>query len=387
MAAENQEVNMSYGFALRGDRQVERGLDSIMERFIRTGSIAEASALAVEKFGRVFEVGLPVALGAAALGMAIEGLYNVGEEAIKTQEKIAKLTSIPISDLDISGLDENLSQIGDEMEAIGTDHGKKYGQSFVEAVGEGIQKLSYNSIAFAFNNTPDLFKNLPTSQWLLNAVGIGGTNSLPSYDQSVGNTSSLSNRARGDMAAIDAKNAQGINRLSRNEMVSLVESQEDKPNSYQSKNLIAHMKLTNAQRNVHEDDAAYNTAADSYTKYQTSIAGGGDLTQDEIKEGVRLQKLLNETHRQLIEDTIAQDQASREASNITKEMNGFHKGDVVASRGHKIGGGGGIYSPNAPAMPSATNELKSFSDSVRKGTEALDSVFGNALSSFSTPTF
>lgn len=386
---DNQEVNFEYGFALRGDRQVERGLDSIMQRFIRTGSLAETSALAVEKFGRIFEVGLPIALGAAGLGLAVEGIYNVGEEAIKTQEKISKMLSIPVSDMDVSSIESNLSQIGDELEDIGTEHGKKYGEGFLQSVEVGFNKIRYNAGAGLANNIPGGREFLNGISFLTGNGTPWSTNN-PSYDQAVGNTGALSRRARESMAAIDEKNQSGIDRLSRNEMVSLVASQQEKPDTWQSKSALAHMRLTNADTNVKEDEKAYGKASDAYSNFQSSIAGGGDLTQDQIQEGTRLQKLLNETHRQLIEDTIAQDNAVKESASITHEMNKFRKGDVVASSGRRIGGGGNVYSALHPSGNGAysdigVNHLKDFNDALQSGTSGLKSALPQHP--FATPTF
>lgn len=374
--SENVEVGMDFGFALRGDRQVERGLDSIMERFIRTGSVAEASALAVEKFGRVFEVGLPVALGAVALGMAIEKIYQVGEEAVKTHEKIDKLTSIPLADMDVSGIESNLADIGNELESIGTEHGKKYGESFFQAMTAGAQKLNYNLYAAIANNVPGAAK-------VFNALDLypGLTDHNKSFDEANGDVGKLSNRARQDMNEVDSRNGRSIDRLNQKEMISLVESQQKNPASMVSRNLIAHMKLTNADRNVSDDKKDYNKAANSYSTYQSSIADGHNLTNTEIQNGIRLQKLLNETHTKLIEDTIAQDEAVKEARKITKEANSVASGMTVSR------GGFGVYSSHFSSPPSKGIEgLREFTDAIKEHTESVRSSYSTKWP-FSTPVF
>lgn len=376
MNSEDQSINFTYGFELRGERQVERGLDGIIEKFARTGSFADLAGASLEKFGRIFEVGLPLALGAAALGIGIEKLYEVGEEAIKTREKIDKLTAEPVGDLDISGLEENLSQLGDEMQEMGTEHGKGYAEGFGSAIKEGYTKWFYNNVeAMAWNNAPNFVKDYSPAGMLFKYItGASDNDKLPSYDQVEGNTGKLSDRAREDLSALHERYQKQQARLERREeespagMVAALMDQVQKAaedgDQKKMDDLLAKKSLLEktldpattggklealllksqvAEENRSDSQVEDQKAQQALSKFTASLGDGHEVTQEEMKKGVELEKKANEARRQFNEDKMEANETAKAIADFDREQLRFNKGEVVSSHTHAIGGGGGVW--------------------------------------------
>jgi hypothetical protein len=398
-ATENQEVNFSYGFELRGQRSVERGLDSILERFARTGSVAETAAFALTKFGRVFEVGIPIALGAAAIGMLGEKMYQVGEQAIETREKIDRLTSQPVELMDSAGISSNIDAIANELDEIATGRGKKFGESFLQAMEVGSTKFDWNVDAFVANN-------------------FYGQH-IPGYDEGSGQTQELFNAAKYDQIQLKKQQDDDFQRTKRRDDVNaLLSGVQDvvgpdgvvKGTPLEKSSLIdqrtrkgkfaaADLEQGLADENVTDDNNKIRRLSQQQHDLGASMRGRAE-TADDVRKEQLLDKQIFETKKELYADLQQQHEAQQKITNLTKQDEEFHRGDVVAASGRRLGGGGNVWSSRSssaavlaglgtnhlsagPQNPNAFNPgsinhdvMKDFNDALKDHTQAIQKQNG-----------
>lgn len=107
----DQRVSFEYAFELKGERQVERAMESITKQILAGRSAMDVTAFAIEKLGRVFHVSMGTAVGAAVAGMAIEKFAQLGEKVIETRKLVEELSETPIEFLSPEKAAQNLTKI------------------------------------------------------------------------------------------------------------------------------------------------------------------------------------------------------------------------------------------------------------------------------------
>lgn len=110
MPSEEQSVDLVYGFELRGERQVEHGLDGMVKKMLEANGVAGVLGAGFEKVGKILEVGLPVGLAAAGAGMLIDKFSEASEEAEKIKDKMDEIAAVNWDDSNLKDLNENLSE-------------------------------------------------------------------------------------------------------------------------------------------------------------------------------------------------------------------------------------------------------------------------------------
>lgn len=391
----NQEVNFSYGFELRGERSVERGLDSILQRFIQTGNVADAAGLAVERFGRIFEVGIPVALGAAAIGLGVEKLEKMGEEAVETRRKIDDLSSIPINILDTGDLESNLNSIQELVDKIAPAQGKSYGQQLIDNIGAGISESTQDLGAFIQNHIGDPLAHLITG---------GQSVASQSYEQE-NQLGPLQQDYRDQMSALQTNDIRSNTPAFQHEKIASMEENATTP---QGKFDVLSQKNEFATATLNYDTGQSNATQKQVDSFNQETEGR-DLTSDEMKKGLQLEKMITAAKRLVLEDLATEHETSTAVTAAMRENASFRPDSVIASHGRRIGGGGRVYSaPHAAlhglggssgfesggnhvnaqqdATLKATDYLKGFTEALKEGEATIKAATGGSLNS-STPTF
>ena len=138
------KVETEFSFALKGERQVERALDGLIRRIGSASSGADIATLALEKFARVFRVGLPVALGATAIAVGIEKIYEFGKEANKVADETNNLTFFNFANASPKVLEGRLEEIKAKMKELAPEvsHG------FWETFAKGSKDAFYSGLNF-----------------------------------------------------------------------------------------------------------------------------------------------------------------------------------------------------------------------------------------------
>lgn len=105
-----ETARMIFDLEMRGEQRVERTLDGLVEKMFSAKSATEVAGLAIEKFGRVFEVALPVALIATAAGKIIETLGEMREESSKLVEGMQKIGQVDLNNSSLAELEKTLKE-------------------------------------------------------------------------------------------------------------------------------------------------------------------------------------------------------------------------------------------------------------------------------------
>ena len=154
---ESQEVEFIYNFELRGERQVERGTESMMEKMLRANDGAQILGAGLEKLGKIFEVGLPLGLAAAGVGLLIDKFSEAEEETSKMHEEMEKISEVDFHNASIEDLKDNLKEakkdVDDLNKSSSMSDGWKSLVGFVSGSGGNIgeqaqyalQKATYDS--------------------------------------------------------------------------------------------------------------------------------------------------------------------------------------------------------------------------------------------------
>lgn len=117
MASTDEKVNFVADFELRGERQVERGLESITRAIISAKDASDVAAVAVQKFGRIFEVGVPIAIAASAVGELGKEFLEMTEHAKKAREAIEDISKVNIDNTSIKGIEQDISKMQEMFQA------------------------------------------------------------------------------------------------------------------------------------------------------------------------------------------------------------------------------------------------------------------------------
>lgn len=145
MASTDERVNFIADFELRGERQVERGLETITRSIVSAKNASDVAAVAVQKFGRIFEVGLPVAIAASALGELGKEFLEMTEHANKAHEAIENITKVNLENTSIKGIEQDLSKMEDlfkAQEKRGFLEKLLFGDSSANEIKEKIEDLT-----------------------------------------------------------------------------------------------------------------------------------------------------------------------------------------------------------------------------------------------------
>jgi hypothetical protein len=137
----NEHINFLANFELRGDRQVERGISNITSQLLSAKSAADVAGVALEKFGRIFEVGLGAALGTSIAGIGIAQITEAGKAFEDLADSVTDLTSKPIGNMDLSALDKDLDALQDKIKESGKDSAHGWGEEFMDGLKSLIYKM------------------------------------------------------------------------------------------------------------------------------------------------------------------------------------------------------------------------------------------------------
>jgi hypothetical protein len=456
MSAENQEVNMEFGFALRGERSVERGLDSIIERFARTGSVAELAGASLERFGRVFEAGLPIALGAAALGQIIGKLSELNEKTSSAHSLMEKMAGVDFHNESLKNLTDDFGKATEALEKFNEQSGfSKMAEGaigFLTGAGDPGANLRYavdrSTWELASKQAEDLdaktkYLKLETSGHAdqariekirddeatqiadLTKAGLrisyvpihkmltGGWESAqiigyrqqrdqlnqPQIDalrrysdaqvnkitdggwgkkteaRDAGRATSIDRQIEEGHAKADEKrhsNLEAFLKGNEQDAKSLFDQLEQAGDQARENGEISRLQrrekmsgsLENLNENIPANKVKELTALRDFDKqnvaedntevtgdrkrleaFQTRTAGRSK-TALETQEGARLEAALNDATKRLLEDRIELHGADKNLNSAVQKASEFHKSDVVASSGRKVGGGGNTWSPH-----------------------------------------
>lgn len=139
MAATDERINFIADFELRGERQVERGVLGIGQAFLSAKSGADIASVALEKFGRIFEVGIGGALGAAGIGLVVSKLTAAGEKLNALVDSVDELTQKPLGRMDLSEMDSSIDDLQKKLKESGAEGAHSWWDTFKA----GFQSMSY----------------------------------------------------------------------------------------------------------------------------------------------------------------------------------------------------------------------------------------------------
>jgi hypothetical protein len=283
-------------------------------------------------------VGIPVALGAAAIGLGIMKLEKMGEEAIETRHKIDQLSSIPSDILDTGELESNLNEIQEMIDKIAPRQGESYGQQVAENISVGWKAGIQDFLSHAYSDFLDPLTFL--------MGGLPGPE-LPTYEKQ-NLLEPLREKDSDQFHDTQVSDIRSNTPAFQREKIASMEANTNM-NTPQGKFDVLEQKNTFAYANWNYDTNLQNKIQKQIDSLNEETAGR-ELNADEIKQRNQLEKMITRARRQVLDDVTTEHETFKAVNDAIKENARFHPDSVIASHSRRVGGGGRVYSAPHPAL-------------------------------------